>query len=415
MKRWTIALMFFLKVVIAPASDTLKINLRQADTMFLARSYYLLAASMNIEAEKAAVWQARLYPNPVFTAEFNAYDPQNDRIFHTGVTGQKVFQVEQLILLGGKRKAEIALAATNAALAELEFKNLVRQLRFSLHTGLFTIGHQQVLLNKYSEQLVMLDSILVSYEAQVKKGNIPLSDLVRLKGVYLNLNNDRAELLKEYFNMQAQVQTLLQTSRLIAFSFTDDEITRYIKTKSLDELQSEAMQNHPDLLIMQQNTRLAEQYLSLQKKNAIPDISVFASYDQRGGAFNNQVNAGLSFTLPFWNRNQGQISSAKFHIQESNYQLKARETEIRSNLQNNYLLYMQTVSEYLKATELYNNDFEITLKGISENFRKRNVSLIEFVDFFESYNDVLAELTRIKTQLVESAEQLNLSIGKDIY
>ena len=35
--------------------------------------------------------------------------------------------------------------------------------------------------------------------------------------------------------------------------------------------------------------------------------------------------------------------------------------------------------------------------------------------FFESYNDVLAELMRIKTQLVISAEQINLLTGKDIY
>ncbi len=63
--------------------------------------------------------------------------------------------------------------------------------------------------------------------------------------------------------------------------------------------------------------------------------------------------------------------------------------------------------------QLYNADFEITVQGMSENFRKRNVSLIEFVDFFEAYNDVLAELVRIKVQLVESAEQINLLTGKD--
>lgn len=52
---------------------------------------------------------------------------------------------------------------------------------------------------------------------------------------------------------------------------------------------------------------------------------------------------------------------------------------------------------------------------MSLNFQKRNVSIIEFIDFFESYNDVLAELMRIKTQLVISAEQINLLTGKDIY
>jgi cobalt-zinc-cadmium efflux system outer membrane protein len=399
----------------ASAADTLKITLQQADTIFLARNYYLLASAMNIEASKAQVLQAKLYPNPVFTADFNAYDPQHDQAFHVGKTGQKSFQLEQLILLGGKRKAEIDVAKTNVALAELEFKSLVRQLRFRLHTELFTIGQQQVLLKKYNEQLVLLDSILVSFEAQVAKGNIPLKEVVRLKGVYLNLNNDRAELLQQYFASQANVQALLQTDSVVVFSFTDSEITAYIKEKSLAELQAEAQTNQPDLLMMQQNKTLAEQYVRLQKKNAIPDVNLFTSYDQRGGAFVNQINAGVAFNLPVWNRNQGNIKSAKFQLQESNYFLQARQREVSTILQNNLAMYLQTVSEYRKAQELYNGEFEITLKGMSDNFKKRNVSMIEFVDFFESYNQVLAEMARIKTQLVTSAEQLNLTIGKDIY
>lgn len=169
------------------------------------------------------------------------------------------------------------------------------------------------------------------------------------------------------------------------------------------------------LLIIQQDKILAEQYLAYQKRLAIPDINLFTSYDQRGGAFNNQINAGIAIPLPLWNRNQGNIKSSEFKQQEADYNLQAMQNEIMSNLQNNYALYSQTVSEYQKATRLYNQDFEITVKGMIENFQKQNVSIIEFIDFFEAYNEVLTELARIKRQLVISAEHLNLLIGKDIF
>ncbi len=65
--------------------------------------------------------------------------------------------------------------------------------------------------------------------------------------------------------------------------------------------------------------------------------------------------------------------------------------------------------------KLYNDGFEITVLGMNKNFQKRNISIIEFMDFFESYNNVLAELYRIKTQIILSAEQINLLTGKDIY
>ncbi|KIC94969.1 TolC family protein [Flavihumibacter solisilvae] len=397
------------------AADTLRINIQQADSIFFVNNYYLLASSMNVEAKKAQVLQAKLYPNPILTMDLNAYDPQNNKVLHIGQTGQKSFQLEQLIILGGKRKSEIEIARSNTEIAQLEFQDLVRQLKFRLHKNLFTLGQYQYLLEKYNSQLTLLDSIMAGYEIQVTKGNMPLKDLVRLKGVYLGLNNDRADLLKQYFEAQADIQTLLQTNQLVVFRFTDDDIRSYIKTKSLDELKTIAQNNHPQLILFRQNQNLARQYLSYQKRTAIPDLNLFTAYDQRGGAFNNQVNAGIAIPIPLWNRNQGNIKAARFSLKESEYDLNAKQQEIISSLQNSYALYTHTIQEFEKATKLYNQDFEITLKGMSDNFQKRNVSLIEFVDFFEAYNETIAELARIKSQLVTSAEQLNLSIGTDIY
>ncbi|MFN3641058.1 MAG: TolC family protein, partial [Flavobacterium sp.] len=252
-------------------------------------------------------------------------------------------------------------------------------------------------------------------QIQVNKGNIPLKDVVRLKGAYLKLNNNRAELLQKYYETQANLQTLLQTTSIIEFQFSEQEIEKYIKPISLDEIKSEALLNRPELLIIQQNKILAEQYLQYQKRLAIPDINLFTSYDQRGGAFINQINAGVTIPLPLWNRNQGNIKSSQFKLKEAEYNLQAMQNEMISSLQNNYAFYLQTVSEYQKATSLYNQDFEITVKGMTDNFQKRNVSIVEFIDFFEAYNEALTELARIKTQLVVSGEQLNLLIGKDIY
>jgi outer membrane protein, heavy metal efflux system len=397
------------------AQDTLHISIRKADSLFQAKNYYLLAASMNIEAQKAQIIQAKVYPNPIFTADINAYDPGNNQAFHVGKTGQKVFQLEQLIILGGKRKAEIDMAKTNVGIAELEFQQLIRELKFRLHSDLYTIGQQDFLLKKYNKQLNFLDTLLKSYETQANKGNIPLKEVVRLRGAYIQLNNDRAELYQLYIQTQTDLQILLQSSSVILPDSTDLNLNHYLIPSSVGDIQNAAMENLPELQVMKQNKILAEQYLKYQKRMAVPDINIFASYDQRGGAFNNQINSGISIPLPLWNRNRGNIKTSQYQLQESEYNLLAKENEIISRINNSYAYYIQTVSEYKKSTELYNEDFEKTVDGINTNFQKRNVSIIEFIDFFESYNDVLAELVRIKTQLVISAEQINLFTGKDIY
>lgn len=414
-KRLAFLIFCCLTVSLHAQTDTLRVNLRDADSLFAVRSFYLLAASMNVEASRALVIQARLFPNPVATADFNAYDPENEKAFHVGNTGQKSFQLEQLILLGGKRKNEIELARSDARIAELELLNTTRTLKFKLHTGLAEIGQQQALLLKYNSQLALLDTILRAYEQPVKKGNIALKDFVRLKGVYLNLNNDRAEVLQKYFEAQTTVQTLLQTTETIYFEFSENDIDSYIKSIPLEQLKEVALENHPELLIMQENEHGAETYLRYQKSLSVPDVSLNASYDQRGGAFLNQINAGISIPLPLWNRNQGNIKASAFRAREAQYNLQVSRQEKLAALQNHYALYTQTVAEYQKATALYNEDFDVTVNGMVFNFQRRNVSLIEFVDFFESYNQVLAEIARMKTQLVTSAELLNLSIGKDVF
>lgn len=397
------------------AQDTLHLSIRRADSIFLAKNYYLLAASMGVEAQRAQIIQAKIYPNPVFTADLNAYDPVSNQAFHVGKTGQKVFQLEQLIILGGKRHAEIELAKTNTGIADLEFQQLVRELKFRLHSDLYTIGQQDFLLRKYTNQLNLLDTLMKSYELQADKGNIALKEVVRLRGAYIQLNNDRTQLFQEYLQTQTDLQILLQTNAVVLPDSTDGNLGAYLITSTLADIQSTAMENLPELLVIRENKVLAGQYLDYQKRVAVPDINLFASYDQRGGAFNNQVNAGISIPLPLWNRNQGNIKASRYRLQEAEYNLQAKENEITSRINNYYAYYIQTVAEYKKSNELYNDDFEKTVNGMTSNFQKRNVSIIEFIDFFESYNDVLAELVRIKTQLVISAERINLLTGKDIY
>ena len=50
-----------------PIQDTLRVNLFQAEKSFLDSNLQLLAQRYNIDANKALVIQARLWPNPNFS------------------------------------------------------------------------------------------------------------------------------------------------------------------------------------------------------------------------------------------------------------------------------------------------------------------------------------------------------------
>ncbi len=408
-------LLLFSPLLLDAATDTLRISIKQADAFFIKSNYQLLAAGLQISDQQAQVLQSKLYPNPTFTAELNAIDPENNKVFHLGSTGEQSFQLEQLILLGGKRKSQIELAKKNVEMAELAFQDLIRQLKYELHAGLYMLHQQQLVISKYSRQLKLVDGILSTYELQAKKGNIPLKDVVRLKGVYLNLTNERAQITGDYYTTLAKVQTLLQTDKIVVPLIDDNQINQLILPFKLEYLLEEALQSRTDILMGKKNMEIADQYLDLQKRLAKTDITLYTNYDQRGGAFQRQVNIGVRLPLMFWNKNQGNVQSAQVQIQRKSYEFEALKAQVIAEVKSNFLQYQQTINEYQKNQKLYNEDFESTLKGMTDNFQKGNVGLIEFVDFFESYNNAVSEMARSQMQLATSAEQIKLSIGKELF
>jgi len=397
------------------ASDTLRVTIHQADSIFLSRNYALLIAGLNIEAQRAAEIQAKLYPNPVFTADLNAYDPENKRAFHLGPTGQQGYQLEQLILLGGKRKSLIGISKTQTAIAELEFQDLLKQLKYELRSNLYYLDQQGALIARYDNQIKTLGSIIELYENQSKKGNIPLKDVVRLKSASLDLRSEKALLIREYTEALLKVQVLLQTDLIVQPVIQSQEFGRKVKVFAPEELVREALENRADYGIAQQYQELANQQLSLEKRMVVPDVNLFTSYDQRGGAFANQVNVGFSIPLPLWNRNQGNIRMSELKVQQQAYELNQAQTRVQAEVKGYLAIYNRAVRDFEVADQLYNSDFETTLQGMSRNFQLGNISLIEFVDFFESFNESLGDFSRIRVQLGVAAEQLNFIVGKEVF
>lgn len=391
------------------------LSLAQVDSLFLKNNLLLLAQEYNINIQEAYVLQARSYPNPLFSADINALDPDNEKTFHTGKSGQKAFSIEQLILLGGKRKTEIELAKQNKHVAELELEDLLRNLQYQLHTSYYTINGQINTLNKYSRQLELLDTLISSFEIQSKRGNIPAKDVIRLKSVYFKINNDKSSLAGDYFNEEQKIQLLLQISDYIIPKVNERDFDLLTASKEYDELVSTALEMRPDLKQASQLEALALLNLIYQKKLAIPDLAVNASYDQRGGAFHNQTNVGVNIPLPLWNRNRGNIKAAEYGTNTADLYQKQKLKEVETDVLSAWQTLKYSATEFKKIKNYYTEDFDLVFQGVNSNFQKRNISILEFVDFFEAYNESLGEYERVKTSLANSAMKINLATASKIY
>lgn len=399
----------------ASIQDTLQLNLGEADSIFLKQNLLLIAAQLNVEANKALIIQAKSYPNPQISIGLDAYDSDNKSAFFIGPEGEKSYQFDQLILIGGKRRAQIDLAKKNAQMAEQQFADLLRNLQFQLHQTFYELNRTYNVLPIYNKQLELLDELITSHEVQAQKGNVPYKDVIRLKTAYLNLNNDRSDLLKQQLEQIKNLRTLLRSNQTFIPVSDDLEAGKYKQIVSVSDLIKKAWDNRPDVQLASSQADYASINLRLQKRNAIPDLSLNTSYDQRGNAFPNQYLVGVGMPLPLWDRNRGNIKAAGFQSQATDSLFAQKKMEVEGEVISAIENLNRSVQEYNKSIELYTADFEIVFKGESDNYRKGNISLLEFLDFVESYNQSIAEFERMKRDLFFAGEQINYVTASKLY
>lgn len=397
------------------AQDTAYISIDTADKMFLQKNLLALGAQLNVDAQKAQQIQAKLYPNPNFSAELHAYDAQTKQAFNNGSNGEKAFNIDQLLLLGGKRKNAMALAAQNTQAAQYQLEDVLRNLKYQLHTGMYNVYFNMLTVKKYDEQLAQLNTIIKAYESQVQKNNVSLREVVRLKSVYLQLNNDKTELLQDVQDEEKDLQVLLQTQQFVLPGIDTTSWYKYLCIPTLDSLQQQAMQQRPDYKLADLGKSIADVNLKYQRSLAVPDLDLGAAYDQRGGAFLNQYTVTAGIPLPFWNRNQGNVKAAQVQIKSADVNIEQQQSTVYSEVTAAWSNMQRSINEYNTASQIYNEDFTIVLNGMTQNFLKGNISLIEYVDFFQSYNQNIAEINRIRKNLFLSAETVNYTTQSSIY
>lgn len=136
LKYVVVLLLFILLTENGLAEDTIPMSLEEVEKKFIENNYFLLASKYNIEAEKALIIQQKLFNNPTFSYEQNIYNPNNARYFDASRNGQFIAQVDKLFLMAGKRNKSIKLSEINYQMAELEFQDLIRTLKFELRSTL---------------------------------------------------------------------------------------------------------------------------------------------------------------------------------------------------------------------------------------------------------------------------------------
>lgn len=396
-------------------ADTLKLTVKQAEDQFLKNNLQLIIQRYNIDNASAQVITARLFPNPDFNFSngIHTNDASNGPAYK-----DQTFGISQLFTTAGKRNKNIQLAKISIQQAKFQFFDLLRTLKFTLRNDFYNIYFQQQSSLVYSQEINSLAKSLVVFKEQYAKGNVAQKEVLRIQSQLYTLQ-------AEYNNLQTSIDTVQSEFKLLIkanSSVTVQPIVNYdldgkniVESVPYQTLLDSAYANRYDLRLAKANLDYNNVNLQMQKATAIPDVSLSLNYDKYGGYGTNFLGAGIEFNLPFFNRNQGNIKQARIAIDQSKVQLQSQQDQVESDLATNYKGALRLEKLYNTFDPQFKADFNHLIQEVFKNYEKRNISLLEFLDFYDSYKTNTLQLNTLQLNRVTSLEQLNYVTGTPFF
>jgi outer membrane protein, heavy metal efflux system len=400
-------------------NDTLKLSIPEAEKLFLQNNLPLLAAKYNIDANKALIQQAKLWDNPVLVTDQNVYDGKFFR--HKTEDGQQYgqvyIQVQQLIRTAGKRSKLAQLAADNTTISQQQFDDILRSLRYLLQSDFVETVHLLKIKNVYDGEITEVDKLVKGMNEVYKLGDISLKENMRLKALLFSLQNELININAQLIPLQNEIKLLLQSA---GSSFIQPALTYHLPdliTASLpgiDSLVNIANSNRPDVQMAKTQLIFQQHNLVYQKALAKPDITVAPEFDRLNSYQPNYVGLSVSLPLNLFNKNQGNIKSASFSIKQQEVQLHYQTDKIRNEVNTAFekAKYYQGINNREQLT--FSENYEQLFQNVLKSYQARQISLLDFTDFLDSYKDTKLKLIEQHIGLVKALAELNYTINQTI-
>jgi cobalt-zinc-cadmium efflux system outer membrane protein len=400
----------------AQKTDTLSLRFPEAEKIFLQNNLALLSARYDIDINKAYKQQARYWDNPYLSTDQNLYDGKffrHKKTIDGQAYGQVYIALQQLILTAGKRNKLIKLANDNVLTAEQQFNDLLRNLRFLLSTDFNTLDQLWQSNTVYKNEIDAMQKMAAGMDEQLKVGNISQKDNVRVKALLYSLQSDQADLYRQVADIEKDLRVLLNVSDS---TFIVPQLSTLVPSEeiTLQPLLDSAKSSRPDYLLAQTHLLSQQHNLSYQKALVTPDVTVGLEYDRASTYIPNYWGLALSLPLPILNRNKGNINAAKFSIKQAQTGLQQVQNEVEQDIAAAYSKWLITSSVSKAASAELGDQYDKLMQNMISSYKQRQVSLIEFIDFFDAYKDSHLKQLAQQANLRNAAAELNFTTGTSI-
>jgi cobalt-zinc-cadmium efflux system outer membrane protein len=395
----------------AQAPDTI-ISFQEAKARLMRVNLGLLAAYYDIDIARAGVVQARLWNNPYFIFNGELYSMETNEYFH--FRNQHLLQVEQTFSIAGKYTNTVKLARLNAQMAESQMEDVLRSLLFDMANTYNALAALQAKQLLYRQVMSGYDKLMAATRQQLQVGAISVTEALRLESEYLAVKTESVQNYNEREAAMASLRTLLRLPMDTIFHL---ELKTPAIAQTLDPvvLADQAVETRPDLRLRRTNVSYEDRNLKLQRSTGIPDVKLAYQPRDRGSNYVRPYQGvNVEFSIPVFNRNQGGIQAAQFGLKKASLEFQQSENQVKNEVIAAYNRYQSSNNGLAEYQPDFLAQLDQLIRNTTENFQKRNISLLQFIDQSRIYIQTNIQLIELKQQFLNNVNELNFSVGTTI-
>jgi outer membrane protein, heavy metal efflux system len=403
-----------LLVSVVPANGQLDstLNFQQAKSRLIKKNLSLLAAFYDIDISEARLIQAKVWNNPYFIWNQELYNVEKNQYFN--YKNQFLAQVEQIFSVAGKHTNTVRLAKINITISKVQFQDVLRSLVYDLGQSYNNLAALQAKEILYQSVLVSYDRLMAATREQLRVGAISVAEAIRLESEYKAVKTQAVENANQKENALSQLRVLLQypADTVINLQFSTPLTLPVLQKDSLIDF---ALRERPDLKVTQLNRDYQARNVKLQKSLSVPDIKFGYQPQDLGSNYTRPYSGfNVEMPLPLFDRNQGRIQEAKLTLKQSYYELELQ----KSKVSNEVIAAFNRFQKTNEGLSMYSTEFIDRLKtlnqNVNQNFQKRNISLLEFIDQQRIFITTNLQLIDLKQLYLDSINELNFSVGTQL-
>jgi outer membrane protein, heavy metal efflux system len=368
----TFVLVFFLAAIRAHTAE-LSLDLTGAIQYALRENAELKAKRHSLGIAQGRAQQAGLLfqNNPRFGVE--ADSPGSGRL------GELKLHLMQELEIAGQRGHRYEAAEKNLAQANLLVEDAERLLRLEVTRVFYNLLAVQQMIDDLREVLAAQETLLQAGQKRFEREDISILELNTLRLDRDQVQNELANKTRERVSVEKQFRLLLgfqENGPLVSAGNLMDLLPTNSAVPDRQTLQNCILATRPDLKAAKLAIEVREAELRLAQARRVPNVSLGPRYKRDNNE--NLFGGEIAIPLPFFNRNQEEITTALANRNVSKTDLDGRLLAAKQEVDSSYTklaLAKERISVYGKV---YLNDLEKMLALTQKAYESGEMTIFEF-------------------------------------